>query len=147
MFEFGDFGIAFAVEAIHGFDEEEEDPSNNEELDDALNEFAIGNGGFVVKTEKVVNVDGEIVEIYAAGEQTDDRCDDIINERIDDSIESATDCDTNGEVDDGAAIDEFDKFFANVDVFHVPTMEKAFDLFTFGNVLIDFGFFHGYSFI
>ena len=58
----------FAVNAVHGFYDEEEDPSDNEELETGLEEFTVGNGSGVIGAEEVRNADGEIVEIDAAGD-------------------------------------------------------------------------------
>ena len=106
-----------------------------------MDEFAVGNGGFVVEAEKVVDVNGKAVEIDATSEEADDWRDNVVDEGIDDGVEGATDGHTNGEVDNRAAVDEFNEFFADVDIFHVPTMEKTFDFFAFGNVFVHLRFF------
>ena len=76
-------------------------------------------------------MDGEVVEVDAAGDEADDRHDDVVDERVDDGVESATDRHTDGEVDDGATIDKFDEFVADIVVFLLDAAEEA-RLFGFG---------------
>ena len=55
--------------------------------------------------------DFEVCEIETTDNHGDDGHDDVIHERSDDRGESATDDDTDSEVDDGAFVDEFFEFF------------------------------------
>ena len=66
--DFEQFIFAFAMDAVHGFDDEEEDPGDDEELEHGLEEFAVGNGGGVVGAEEVGDADGEVVEVDTTGD-------------------------------------------------------------------------------
>ncbi len=71
-----------------------------------MEEVAVGDVGDGVGAEDVRDVEGEAREIKAAGEETRDRHDNIVDEGFHDGGEGATDGDTDCEVDDAAAVDE-----------------------------------------
>lgn len=114
------------MHAIHGFDDEENHPSDDEELDDVLNEVAVSDDGFGVSAEEIRNADGELSEVGAAHEKADDGHNDVVDEGIDDGGEGATDGNTDGEVNYGAAIDEFHEFFAEAAGFFAGFFEGVF---------------------
>ncbi len=105
-------GVLFAIELIKHFDEDENGEGDEQEIDDILEEVAVGDMGGGVGAEEIGDVDGKGREIETAGEEAGDRHDDVVNERFDDGSEGATDGDANGEVNDATAID---KFFELVD--------------------------------
>ncbi len=72
-----------------------------------MDETAVGDVGGTVGAEDVGDVDGEGAKIEAASKETGDRHNDVIDERIDDGGKGATNGDTDSEVDDATAVDEF----------------------------------------
>lgn len=63
-----------------------------------------------VGAKEIGYVDSKGRKIGTAGEKAGDRHNDIIDERLDDGGKSTTDGDTDGEIDDVAAINEFFEF-------------------------------------
>ncbi len=60
-----------------------------------------------ISAEDIGDVDGERSKIETAGDETDNWHDNVINQGFGNCSEGSTDGDTNGQIDDIAAIDEF----------------------------------------
>lgn len=109
FFGVGDFFVVFAVHAVDEFDNDKDSESNNEEIDDVLQEVAISDVGNGIGAEEIRNVDREGGEIETTGEEAGNRHNHVVDEGFDDGSEGATDGDTNGEVDDATTVDELTK--------------------------------------
>lgn len=116
-FELGGLSVFGAVEAVHGAHNDENSEGDDEEINDVLDEIAVSDVGDGVGTEDVGDVNGQGREVEAAGEEAGDGHDDVIDKGFDDGGEGATNGDTDGEIHDAAAVDEFAKFFKEVAVF------------------------------
>lgn len=81
-----------------------------------------------VGAEDVGNINGERTEIGTASDKGGDRHNDVIYEGFDDGGESAADCNTDGEVNDVAAVDKFCEFTEEGKV------HKGFDGVVLGNI-------------
>lgn len=66
--------------------------------------------GSTVGAEDIGDVDSEGAEVETAGEEANDGHNNIVNKRINDGGEGATNGDTNCEINNAAAIDELLKF-------------------------------------
>ena len=100
-----------------------------------MDEIAVSDNGLVAGAEEVGDGNGEVGEIDAASEETNDWHNDIIHKRIDDGGKSAAYGNAYGEIDDRAAVDEFDKFFAEAGVVFVGLRKSRFGFgasFSFG---------------
>lgn len=100
-----------AIHAVDKAHDNENSEGDNKEIDDVLDEIAVGDMGNGVGAEDIGNVDGEVGEIETASEEASDRHNHIIDKGIDDGGKGATNGDTDGEIDDTTAINEFPKFF------------------------------------
>ena len=104
-----------------------------------MDEIAIGDSGLVAGAEEIGDSDGEVGKVDAASEETNDWHNDIIDKRIDDSSKSTAYGNAYGEIDDGAAVDEFDEFFAEAGVVLVSFLESFFGFgASFGFSLFEF---------
>lgn len=103
---FGAFGSFFGTfaEIVDKLDEHKNTERDKNEVDDALDEFAVSDR---------CGADGNRKggEVNAAEDETDSRHNNIINEGGDDGGESAPNSDTYGEVENVAAVDKFAEFF------------------------------------
>lgn len=120
--------LAFAIRALAGFgcgfgrcggffilgtqlvdelDEHENAQSEDEEVDNGLNEITVcKNGSFFSGAELVA----QLAEIYTAGDGGDDGSEQIFDDAVDDAGESAADQHTDCHVDDIAFKGEFLEF-------------------------------------
>lgn len=89
-----------------------------------MEEIAVSDVSDGVSAKDVGDVDGESGEIEATSEKARDGHDDVVDERFDDGGKSTTNGDTDGEIDDAAAVDEFAEFFEKAAIFEF--MEKGF---------------------
>ena len=96
---------------VEGADYEENYEANDEEVDDGLEEVAVIDGGRLNAFD--VSGDGELegAKVEAADNHGNDRHDDVVDKRVDDSSEGTTDDDTDGEIHDRTAVDEFFELF------------------------------------
>lgn len=101
------FGVFLAVELVHKFDNDENSKSDDEEIDDILDEITVGDMSGSIGTEEIGDIDREGRKVKTAGEEASNRHNNIIDERFDDGSESATNSDTDGEINDATAIDKF----------------------------------------
>src|SRR5687767_1648904 len=104
-----------APEAVGALDDEEDDEGDDDEGDDVVDELAVGDDGHArrlglgerdgqpLRLVEHVEVAGEV---YAPGEEADDRHQHPLDERGDDSGEGRADDDADREVYDAAARDE-----------------------------------------
>lgn len=104
--ELGGFSVFGTVEAVHGANNYEDDKGNEEEVDDVLDEVAVGDVGDRIGAEDVGDVEGEAGKVETAGEKARDWHDNVVDEGFDDGGEGATNCNTDGEIDDAAAVDK-----------------------------------------
>lgn len=98
-----------AIELVHGLDDNEDDEGNEKEINDILDEIAVGDVSDAIRPENVGNIDSKRRKIEATSNETRDRHNNVIDERFDDSGEGATNGDTDSEIDDAAAINKFFK--------------------------------------
>lgn len=117
------------MEVVDDFNHEEDDKSNDEEVDNILDEIAIGNDGLIASAEEVGDSDGELGEVDAASDEPDNWHDDVVYKGINNGSKGRANDDAYGEVDDRAAVDEFSEFFAEGATFFVELGEV---LFSFG---------------
>lgn len=99
------FGL-FLLEMIDETDKEEDGESDDEKVDNVLNEVAVGDAGVVVATENVGDGKDERGEVGTTEKNADKRHENVGDERRDDFAESATNDDTDGEIYDATAIDK-----------------------------------------
>ena len=94
--------------------------SDDQKLDHGLDKGTVSkNGGRCLGCIQsgiglAVQCDEEIGEIYLTGSETDDRHQDVIDERVDDVAERSADNDTDCHIHDIAAHDEFFEFFCDL---------------------------------
>ena len=89
---------------VEGLHDHEHHPGHNEEVDDGADE-----GPEVDAVGGTCHGDGEAghVGAVAPGDELDERVDDVLGQRRDDSGERRADDDADGHVDHVAAVDEF----------------------------------------
>ncbi len=123
MFCFG-FGFSFciggifgAVKTIHCADNYKNRESNNEKVDNVLDEVTVSDVGGGFGAEDVWDINGEAREVKAASNEASDRHNNVVDEGINNSGESATDGDTDSEINDGATVDKFFEFLDKRTVF------------------------------
>ncbi len=68
-----------AIETIDGTHDDEDDESDEQKIDDVLNEVAIGDMGDGVGTEDIGDIDGKLGEVKTASEEAGDRHNDIVD--------------------------------------------------------------------
>ena len=103
-----------------------------------MDEIAIGDGSLIAGAKEIGDGDSEFGKIDATSEKTNNWHNDIIDKGIDDGGKSTAYGDAYGEVNDGAAVDEFDKFFAEAGVVFVRLFESFFGFgASFGFSLFD----------
>ena len=124
----GEFGFGGLLEFVEGADDEKDDKGDDEEIDDAFDEETELNLGGFAGAEEAGNGDREMAEVDATDEHTDDRHDDVVHQGGDNGAESATNDDTDSEIDDVAAVNEFLEFFDNGWFFGLKFLEiKVFE--------------------
>lgn len=111
----------FAIHAIDKSDNNKDSKSNNKKVDDVLEEIAIGNMGDSVGAENVRDVDRESGKIKTTSKETGDGHDHIVYERFDNSSKSATNGNTDGEINDITTVDEL------AELFHKSAFGNFFD--------------------
>ena len=109
-------------------------------MENVLEEGAVADFGGFAGADPAGDGEGEVGEIDAAADEADNWHDEIIDEGIDYGGESAAYGNTYGEIDDGAAIDEFDELFSETAAFFFDGFGFFFDVF-------NFIFIHNYPFI
>lgn len=73
--------------------------------------------GYGIETKEIRDVDGKSGEVDATDEEADNWHDNVVDGGVHDGRESGADDDTDGELDDAAAVDKFFKFFENFVLF------------------------------
>lgn len=113
FFVFGFFGEALSTftHFVEGANHEENHKADDEEVNDGLEEVAVINSGGLNAFD--VGGDGELegAKVEAADNHGNDRHNDVVDKRVDDSSEGTTDDDTDSEVHDRTAVDEFFELF------------------------------------
>ena len=117
----GDVFVVLAVHAIDKTDDNEDREGDDEEIDDVLEKIAVGDVGDGVGTEEIGDVEGKGREVETASNKAGDRHDHVVDKGFDDGGEGATNCDTDGEINNAAAIDEL------AELFHEGTFGDFFD--------------------
>ena len=110
-----------AVHAIDETDDNENCEGDDEKIDDILEEIAVGDVGDGVGAEEIGDVKGKGREVETASDKTGNRHNHVINKGFDDGGEGATNCDTDGEINNATAIDEL------AELFHESTFGDFFD--------------------
>ena len=103
---FGELAEIFFVglaHAIHESHNDEDTESDDDEVDDVLDEHTVVDAGIFYR-------DAETGEVDTAENETDERGDDVIHEGIDNGGEGAAYDHTYCEIDDGATVDKFFEF-------------------------------------
>lgn len=75
--------ILFAVEAVHGADDEKDNEGDDEEVDDVLDEITVSDSCDGIGAEDVGNVDRKGGEIEAASEETGNGHDNVVDKGFD----------------------------------------------------------------
>ena len=117
------------MEVVDDFDHEEDDKGDDEEVNNILDEIAIGDDSLIASAEEVGDSDGELGKVDAASDEPDNWHDDVIDKGINNGSKGRANDDAYGEVDDRAAVDKFGEFFAEGATFFVELGEI---LFSFG---------------
>lgn len=101
----------FTIHAIDESDDNENSKSDNEEVDNVLEEVAVGDMSDRVGSKDIRDVKRKGGKIESAGEETSDGHNHVIYKRFNNGGKSATNSDTDGEVHNITAVDEFTEFF------------------------------------
>ena len=127
----------FFLEVVDEFDEKEDGEGDDEEIDDGLEEVAVVYGGRFFDAEEGRTDKFKAGEVETADNHGDDGHDDVVYKGSDDGGESATDDDADGEVDNGATVNELFELFEDFGFFFLDFFgEFGF----FGGELGSFGF-------
>ena len=113
---FGLLGEAFSTFAylVQSPNQHEDDEGDKEEVDDSLDEVAVIDGSWLDSFNVGGDGDLEGTEVKTADNHRNDRHDYVIDERGDDGCKSTTNDDTDGEIHDRTAVDEFFEFFKHI---------------------------------
>lgn len=93
---FSFFCFLFGSEFVNDTDEDENTECYDEKVDDVLNENAVAQMCGAAATKEIRDGEFKIGEINAAEKNANDWHDEIIDQRTDDFVESATNNDTDG---------------------------------------------------
>lgn len=108
------FDVFSAVELVHSADYDEDDKSNEEEVNNVLEEVSVGNVSNRIGAEEVWDIESEARKIKTTSEKTRDRHNDVVDKRFNNGSEGATDGDTDSEIDDATAVDKFFEFLDEI---------------------------------
>ena len=114
----GDFLFFFKMELIHGLDDQKEDQSHQQEVDHSSDKGAVGEHSGIFSFS---NGDGKGGKIHAAGDNADQRVENVVNQRVYDGGKRAADDDADGHVYHVATRDKLFEFF---DDFHEEILLK-----------------------
>jgi hypothetical protein len=113
----------FALSRVHGLHDQENDEPDDQEIDDVVDEHAVGNyrNSFRFRVGERDGIAFRVIEnieqtgqINFAQQQTDERHDDAVNQRGDDLAKSYADDYRYGQINDISARDEILEFFQHL---------------------------------
>ena len=108
--------VLLALQAVHPLDHHEQHPGDDQEVDRQRDEMAVGDGGaglaglIEVGRRRAAHLPVHLREIDAAGDQSDDRHDQIVDDRLHQPAEGGADDHADGEIDHVALQGKFPEF-------------------------------------